>query len=66
MKPNLIPLRAKQVLIDVANLIERKNPHIPVNGVKEFVHLRTGKTERAEIFFGHLWQKATSHKFLFV
>ena len=29
-------------------------------------YLRIGKTERAETFLGHLWQKATSQIFLFV
>ena len=28
---------AREVSSDVANLTERKNPHAPVNGVKEFV-----------------------------
>ena len=56
---------------EVANLTEMKNPpHI--NGVKEFVclfvtkfdpnYLRTGRTEWAEFFFGHLWQKGMSQK----
>ena len=49
---------------EVANLTERKNPHTPVYGVKEFVclsvtkfdpNLRTGRTEWAEIFLGHLF-----------
>ena len=54
---NVIPLRAKRVR-EVANLTERKNPHTPVYGVKEFVrlsvinfdpnYLRTGKTEWAK------------------
>ena len=45
----------------VANLTERKYPHAPVNGVKEFVrqsvtkfdpnYLRTGRTEWDEFFF---------------
>ena len=35
---NFIPLRAKRVR-EVANLTERKNPHTPVFGVKEFVRL---------------------------
>ena len=55
----IIPLQVKQVR-EVANLTVRKNPHTPVNGVKEFVrlsvvnfdphYLGTGKTEWAEIF----------------
>ena len=57
---------------DVANLTERKNPHTLVFNVKEFVclsvskfdpnYLRTGKTERAEIFLKHHYQKAMSQK----
>ena len=45
----------------VANLTERKNPHTPVNGVKEFfclsvanfdlIYLRTGEIEWAAILF---------------
>ena len=35
---HLIPRRAKLVR-EVANLTERKNPHTPVYGVKEFVRL---------------------------
>ena len=35
---NLIPLPAKRVK-ELANLIERKNPHTPVYGIKEFVCL---------------------------
>ena len=59
-----------------ANLTERKNPHTLVFDVKEFVclsvtkfdpnYLRTGKTEWAEIFLGHHWQKAMSQKKLSV
>ena len=61
---------------EVANLTERKNPHTFVYGVKELVrlpvtkfdpnYLRTGKTEWAVIFIGHLWQKVMSHFFIFV
>ena len=50
---------------EAANLTERKNPHTPVYGVKEFVclsiinfdpnYLRTGRTEWADIILGHLW-----------
>ena len=29
-------------------------------------YLRTGRTEWAEIFFGHLWQQDRSQNFLFV
>ena len=44
---------------EVANLTERKNPHTPVYGDKEFLsvccfdpnYLRTGRTEWAEIVF---------------
>ena len=56
----------------MANLTERKNPHTPVYGVKEFVYkclsvtnfdlnyLQTGIVERAEIDLGY------SSKFLWV
>ena len=60
----------------MANLTERKNPHTPIYGVKEFVclsvtkfnpnYLRTGETEWAEIFLGHLWQKGISQNLLFI
>ena len=60
---------------EIANLMERKNPHTPVYGVEEFVclsvinfdpnYLRTGRTEWAEFFLGHLWQKDMSQNFLF-
>ena len=50
---------ASEASEEVANLTERKNPHTPAQGVKEFVclsvtnfdsnDLRTGKTEWAEI-----------------
>ena len=52
----IIPLRVREV----ANLTERKNPHTPVQNVKEFVcfsvvnfdpnYIGTGKTKWAEIF----------------
>ena len=59
---------------EVANLTERKNPHAPLYGVKEFVRLsvclfdfdpnyfRTGRTKWAEILTGHLWQNECSLK----
>ena len=53
---------------EVANLTEKKNPHTPVNGVKEFVclslvnfdpnHLKTGRTEGAENKFATLAARA--------
>ena len=55
---------ASEASREVANLTERKNPHTPVHGVKNFVrlsvinfnpnYLRTGKTEWANKKFGHL------------
>ena len=67
---------ASKVSREVANLTERKNPHIPIYGVNEFVclpvtkfdpnYLRTGKTDWAAIFLGHLRQKTMSQKFLCV
>ena len=64
---------ASEASREVANLTERKYPHTPVYGVKEFVclsvtkfdpnYLRTGKTKWAEIFLGRLWQKGLSQKF---
>ena len=49
---------ASNASMEVANLTERKNPHTPVNGIKEFVclsvtnfdpnYLRTGKTKWAK------------------
>ena len=66
MSKNLDNPPASQASRDVANLTERKKPHAPVYGVKEFVclsvtnfdpnYLGTGRTEWAEIFLGHLWQ----------
>ena len=56
---------------EVANITERKNPHNPVNGVKEFVCLlpnftpiisELAKQNRLKFFLGHLWQKDMSEK----
>ena len=60
---------------EVANLTERKNPHTPVYGVKEFVrlsvcgqlwpnYLKTGWKNGLKKL-GHLWQKCMSQIFLF-
>ena len=59
---------------EVSNLTERKNPHTPVYGVKEFVrlsvinfdpnYLMTGKTDGLNEKSGHLLQKPMSHNFI--
>ena len=61
---------------ELANITEIKNPHTPINGVKEFVclsvtkfdpnFLGTGRTEWPKKILGHLWQNECSQKILFV
>ena len=60
LKFNVFYPPASKVSREVANLTERKNPHTPVYGVKEFVrlsvtnfdpnYLGTGRVKSAEIF----------------
>ena len=69
---------ASEVSREVASLTERKNPHTPVYGVKEFVCLSvhlwltlnpiiSGLAEQnGQKNLGHLWQKRMSQIFLFV
>ena len=66
---------ASEASRQVANLTERKNPHTPIYGDKEFVCLWSTltpivlglvKQNGPKKILGHLWQKAMSQIFLFV